>query len=737
MSEITENTITQYLGPEFQKHLMWQILVEPEFADKVMPDLAVEYFDDPNLKRLFIIIHDYIKMYEKIPNLYNDSIQLAIHKFKTPNNIIEEESLIQTVERIKLYNDGILNGSYPSNATEIQKETTGFIKQQEYRKLGEFIIGGVRSGEIRKKTFLGTIEEKTTKISHIGDTEDQGTSVIEGVDKALRKEFRETTPSGVVVIDELTGGGLGKGEIGFILTPSGVGKTTLLTKIANTGYDCGENVLQIIFEDTEDQIKRKHYTIWSKIPLSETDDRRDEVNDRVQEKIKSIKGGRLIIKKFSQENTSMITIRNWMSTYEKKHGFKFGLLVLDYLDCLESHKKVADRNEAELVIVKSFLALAADFNIPAWSALQGNRGSFDAKFLDVKEMGGNIKRIQKSHFFMSVAKPENMKDTKLANVKIIKARFAKDGQLFKDSTFDNDYLDIRLNDQDYGNIYSKKLPKKSIKTTDTTFGISTETQHNSMLSKYAEQSKSIEIVKETKPSIYSAVGTVPVVLTTDDIPEVIPSVDEIVQLFNKVAVEEEILLPEPPLFVPLVPIVQIGYGNGEYINTTTTTIDPILEVDEGLPIIGHYNVDAVFNDSEPTTIDGNSEISLPAEIKPLIIFKKTKGRPPLINKEDVIRKVIELRSQGYSYVKISDILKISKSLSRNIMISLEEKENKTPELVVINTVEEPIVVEPDTIPIVEETIVVEPEIIKPIPEEQPMDREEMRKFEETFDDPDI
>ena len=43
MSENTENTLTAYLGPEFQQRLIWQLLVEPEFAEKLLPDLAIEY----------------------------------------------------------------------------------------------------------------------------------------------------------------------------------------------------------------------------------------------------------------------------------------------------------------------------------------------------------------------------------------------------------------------------------------------------------------------------------------------------------------------------------------------------------------------------------------------------------------------------------------------------------------------------------------------------------------------
>ena len=459
MSETAENTLTAYLGPEFQQRLMWQLLVEPEFAEKTIPDLAIEYFDDPNLKRLFVIILEYFKEFDKVPNLQNQSIQQAINKYKTPNNLIEEESLFGVIKRIELWNERIINKQMLHDGDVVQKSTSNFIKQQEYRKLAENILAKTKSGEIKSKFVIAAIEDKFQKITHIGEEEDDCEEVTEGIDKALRKEFRQTIPTGVGVIDALTGGGLGKGEIGVILTPSGVGKTTLLTKIANTSYEQGYNVAQIVFEDTKDQIKRKHYTIWSNSALSRIDDPTE--NDRVKkishEKAQSLKGkGRLIIKRFSQENTTMVDVRNWMLAYQKKWGFKFDQLVLDYLDCLEAHKKSPDRTEAELVIIKGFEALASDFDIPAWTAIQSNRSGFDAEYLEAHQSGGSIKRIQKAHFFMSVAKTPEQKEASLANIRILKARFAQDGQTFTDCIFNNDTMEIRIEDSRYANTKAYK-----------------------------------------------------------------------------------------------------------------------------------------------------------------------------------------------------------------------------------------------------------------------------------------
>jgi replicative DNA helicase len=452
MTENTEHTLTAYLGPEFQQRLIWQLLVEPEFAEKILPDLAIEYFDDPNLKRLFIIILEYFKEYDKVPNLQNKSIHQAIHEFKAPNNTIEEESLFGVIKRIELWNERIVNKQMLYDGDAIQKSAHFFVKQQEYRKISEHIQTKVKDGGIRSKYTVAAIEEKFQKIALIGEEDDDCESVTEGIEKALRKEFRETIPTGIGAIDELTDGGLGKGEMGIILAPSGVGKTTALTIIANTAYDCEKNVAHIVFEDTKDQIKRKHYTIWADSALSRLSE--DEEHDRVLniaiEKTKSMEGkGRLLVKRFSQEDTTIRDIRNWMISYEKKWGFKFDILVLDYLDCVESHKKSPDRNEAELAVVKGFEALAGDFNIPAWTAIQSNRSGIGAEYVEAQQTGGSIKRMQKAHFFMSIAKTPAQQDANFANIRIIKARFAKDGQMFEDCIFNNDTMKIIIDDPRY------------------------------------------------------------------------------------------------------------------------------------------------------------------------------------------------------------------------------------------------------------------------------------------------
>ena len=445
MSEI-KSTFTGYLGAQFQEKLFWQILTEPEFGDRLFEHLDISYFDDDSMKKLFRVIKNYYNdNNKKIPNLPNKSIYQAIAKYKNVRDITEEEVLTSIVKKIELWNDGVLNGTIVTDAEVIRTESFLFIKQQEYRKFGATITNFVATGEIKDKNIVTVIDGMFKKIDEIGDDEDYGTGVFDDAENVFKKDFREPIRTGIRAIDEATGGGLGKGEMAIILAASGVGKSTILTYLANDAVDHSEkNVLQIIFEDTPDQIKRKHYVKWTpQATLLDFDENVNDIQDHVEKKKNNIKGN-LVIKRFPQEGITMPIIYQWIKRYEKKNGINFHLLILDYLDCVESHKKSPDQTQSEIAVVKYFESMAAELDIPCWTALQSNRSGFNAEWIDATQMGGSIKRAQKSHFLMSIAKTAEQQREGFANIQILKSRFAASGQVFENAIFDNNTMEIEI-----------------------------------------------------------------------------------------------------------------------------------------------------------------------------------------------------------------------------------------------------------------------------------------------------
>jgi len=230
--------------------------------------------------------------------------------------------------------------------------------------------------------------------------------------------------------------------------------TTILTKIANHAHSLHKNVLQIFFEDNKKQIIRKHYSIWSGVAQSKIDDNVKIIKECVLAKKEQLKESKLVLVKFPQDdNITIPYIKRWIINYQKVFNIKFDMIVLDYIDCVESHEKTSDPLSNELKVVKSFEAMLADFNIPGWSAIQGNRNSIGAEIVGTNQMGGNIKKAQKTHFLMSIARSDEQKEAGIANIKVLKSRFGRDGILYEDCIFDNDTLDIviRANRQTFNN----------------------------------------------------------------------------------------------------------------------------------------------------------------------------------------------------------------------------------------------------------------------------------------------
>jgi len=446
MSEESKDNkdVLGYLGQSFQEKVLWQLLVHPEFAEMAIPSLSTTYFDNQQHKFIMSMIKKYFEQNNIPATLRNRSIYEFINA--TNKSLVDKETAFGVLNRMMNYDVNIANGVILNDGESVQKTVWFFIKQQESKILANDIFDKIKTGSLEDNVHF--FEDKFKEIMKLGEKHDFGEDVFHNIEDALKEDYRQPIPTGIKAIDEAMAGGLGKGEMGIALMAYGVGKTTFLTKCANTAYNMGKNVLQIFFEDNESDIKRKHYTLWSKIPLSELKEKRETAIELVKKFYDDRKagnvGGRLILKKMDQENTTIPMIKNWILNYEKLNGIKFDLILLDYLDCVEPHKPTqGDQNKGELIVVKAFEALIAELDIPGWTAVQGNRSAVRSEFVHGDQMGGNIKRAQKTHFLFSVAKSQEQKQDNLANVQIIKSRMTKDGQVYENAIYNNDTLEIR------------------------------------------------------------------------------------------------------------------------------------------------------------------------------------------------------------------------------------------------------------------------------------------------------
>jgi replicative DNA helicase len=245
---------------------------------------------------------------------------------------------------------------------------------------------------------------------------------------------------GITGLDRLLKGGLAKGEIGVILAPTGVGKTTVLTKIANTAFNLGYNVLQVFFEDNPKIIQRKHFTIWTGIEPDNLTLHKEDVIEKITE-IRETMKNKLVLKKLASDTMTMNQIKAQVRKMIAD-GNKIDMITMDYIDCVLPESTSKDEWKAEGSTMRGFEAMCHELNLAGWTATQGNRSSISSEVVTTDQMGGSIKKAQVGHVIITVAKTLQQKEMNLATIAITKSRLGKDGVVFENCKFNNELLEI-------------------------------------------------------------------------------------------------------------------------------------------------------------------------------------------------------------------------------------------------------------------------------------------------------
>lgn len=422
---MTTNKNFDYLGSTFQLQLLNQILIDKDFSRSIIDVISTDYFENKYFKIITQMIKEYYSKYEHTPNFDTlEQITRAELKQESASKIV-----IDTIKKIK---------EVPMEGGDfVQEKAMKFCKQQELQKVMNKAQKIIDGGEFEN---YDKVEQLVRTALQVGEREDGMSDVFANLDEVLNEDYRHPIPMGIPGIDRLLKGGLAKGEIGVVLAPTGVGKSTLLTKISNHAFNLGYNVLQIFFEDNPKIIQRKHFTLWTKIHPDELSEKKDEVLTKVSE-IKSTMTNRLILKKLPSDTMTMLQIKNQVRKMIAD-GTKIDMILLDYIDCVVPDKNLGDEWKSEGSVMRAFEAMCHELDLVGWTATQGNRSSISSDVVTTDQMGGSIKKAQVGHVIISVAKSLQQKEMKLATIAITKSRIGDDGIVFENCKFDNSMLEI-------------------------------------------------------------------------------------------------------------------------------------------------------------------------------------------------------------------------------------------------------------------------------------------------------
>lgn len=394
-------------GTSFQLKVISALLTDYKLMDSLSDVIHTKFFEAEAHKWIVEEIKQYHTQYKKVPTLDVFKVELEKHSNPSLKKTIVEQ--LRTVY------------------TQIGKEDLEYVKDE----FSNFCINQnlkqaiVQSVDLLKAGNYDKIKELIDKASKVGVESDLGHDYI--TDFLLRTEDvnRDTVPTNWECINELMDGGLGPGELGVVVAPSGVGKTWVLSALGASAVKRGLNVVHYSLELSEHYVGQRYDTVFTGIPSADI----KENKEVVLEKIGRL-SGKLLIKYFPPRG---ITTKKLQAHIEKMIavGNRPDLIIVDYADLLLSHSSKSDSTYGEQGGVYIELrGMGGELGIPIWTASQTNRSGIDSEVIEADKIADSYAKVMNADFIMSVSRKSKDKLNNTARFHIMKNRFGPDGITF-------------------------------------------------------------------------------------------------------------------------------------------------------------------------------------------------------------------------------------------------------------------------------------------------------------------
>jgi replicative DNA helicase len=399
------DTLVKY-GQSYQSKVVASLISDVKFLEQVTEITKPAFFESQANQWIIEEVQQYFNEFRTVPTM---------EVFKIKVGVVEDKALKQTViEQLK--NVYLQIGA--EDLPYVKKEYLTFAKNQ---KVKDALL---KSVDLLKAGNYDKIIDTMMAASKVGVENDLGLDYIDNFELIMEDVKRDSVSTGWEVIDELMDGGLGPGELGVVMAPSGIGKSWFLSKIACSAVQKGLNVLHYTLELSESYVGQRYTTILTGIQTSEHKERKDEI-------VRKIKNtpGRVRIKYYPPQFASSKTLSAHIEKL-RASGFNPNLIIIDYADLLKSGSN-RDGLYAELGgIYEELRGLSGEQQIPIWTATQTNRAAIDHEVIGADSVGDSYKKVQTADFIMSVSRKTKDKLSNTGRIHIVKNRFGPDGMTF-------------------------------------------------------------------------------------------------------------------------------------------------------------------------------------------------------------------------------------------------------------------------------------------------------------------
>jgi replicative DNA helicase len=421
------NNLKKY-GSGFQTKCLAILFTDRAFLEQILDLVSPDYFETDAHKWIVKFLLEYFPKYRATPTM--EVFAVEIQKIA--------DLVMQT--SVKEQAKALFNNMASSDREYIKEQFLEFCKNQKLKNAIWAASGYLKDGDYE------AIRKVIDDASKAGVERNLGHEYLDGLDERHSEIARECIKTNWDLIDTHLDGGLGKGELGFIVAPAGSGKSWFLAKLGAEAMLQGKNVMHFTMELNEKYVGLRYDSVFTGVAFQEVRKNTTIVRQKVDE-LKAQGLGKLFIKYFPTKTASAAMLKMHIERIQLITGVKIDMVVVDYADLLRPftiEKGSNTYNDAGNIYTELRTVLG-ELQVPGWSASQSNRGAHEEDIIEALDVADSYQKIMIGDFIMSLSRKMQDKLAGTGRVYIMKNRFGPDGVMYP-CAFDSSCGKIAIHD---------------------------------------------------------------------------------------------------------------------------------------------------------------------------------------------------------------------------------------------------------------------------------------------------
>ena len=395
--------------------ILRNLVHDEDYMRKVIPFLKDDYFLDNSERAVFKLIVEFVKKYNKSPNL--EALEISLQDSNLAENQFKDS--VEVIKSIALEDK--------TNKEWLLDETERFCKDKAIYNAILTSIGIIdgKDKQYNKEGIPSLLQEALGVCFDHSVGHDYVEDASSRFDFYHRKETR--IPFDLDLFNKITQGGLPNKTLNIILAGTGVGKSLFMCHMAASTLAQGKNVLYITMEMAEEKIAERLDANLLNIELDQIKDLSKPMFDKRMEKLTQRTIGKLIVKEYPTASAHVGHFKNLLNELSLKRQFKPDIIFIDYLNICASSRFKPGGSVNSYTFVKAIAeelrGLAVEFNVPVVSATQTTRSGYSNTDVDLTDTSESFGLPATADFMFALISTEELEQLNQLMVKQLKNRY--------------------------------------------------------------------------------------------------------------------------------------------------------------------------------------------------------------------------------------------------------------------------------------------------------------------------